>query len=115
MLIVENFEKLLTDFFALHHPRQVKKVSAIASEFKGKEIEVLKALCTKYKKSHNAIPGLVEAIEEQAKAKNVVIEEKIEEPELLEEDNEEDITDEQEIDNSDVDEDFDEEDEEDKK
>lgn len=68
MSVVENFEKLLTDFFSIYHPRQVKKVGAIAQEFKGQEVVVLKSLCDKYKKAYKVVPGLVEALEVPAPA-----------------------------------------------
>jgi hypothetical protein len=68
MLIVENIEQLLKDFFALHHPRQVKKVADIAKEFKGKEIELLKAICAKYKKDYSVFPGLEDALSTPAPA-----------------------------------------------
>ena len=63
MSVVGDFEKLLTNFFSLYHPRQVKKVGAIAQEFKGQEVAVLKLLCDRYKKSYKVVPGLVDAIE----------------------------------------------------
>ena len=63
MSVVRDFEKLLTNFFNLYHPRQVKKVGAIAQEFKGQEVAVLKLLCDKYKKAYKVVPGLVDAIE----------------------------------------------------
>lgn len=79
MLIVENIEQLLKDFFALHHPRQVKKVSDIAKEFKGQEIELLKAICAKYKKDYSVFPGLEETL--STPAPTPVIEEPVvEEP-----------------------------------
>ena len=64
MSVAENFEKLLNDFFALYHPRQVKKVARIVQEFKGQEIMLLKVLCDRYKKAYTAIPGLNEELEE---------------------------------------------------
>ena len=63
MSVVRDFEKLLTNFFSLYHPRQSKKVEAIAQEFKGQEVAVLKSLCDRYKKAYKVIPGLVEALE----------------------------------------------------
>ncbi len=75
MAVVDNFEKLLTDFFSLYHPRQVAKVGAIAQEFKGQEILLLKTLCDRYKKSYKVIPGLEDAL--AAPAPSPVIEEPI--------------------------------------
>lgn len=63
MSVVRDFEKLLANFFSLYHPRQSKKVEAIAQEFKGQEVAVLKSLCDRYKKAYKVIPGLVEALE----------------------------------------------------
>jgi len=83
MSVVENFEKLLTDFFSLYHPRQVKKVGLIVQEFKGQEVAVLKALCDKYKKSYKVVPGLEDALAAPALAPL------IEEPVAIEEANEE--------------------------
>lgn len=68
MSISNNFKSLLTDFFSLYHPRQVKKVDLIAEEFQGQEVAVLKALCEKYKKPYSVIPGLKEALETPAPA-----------------------------------------------
>ena len=68
MSVAQNFEKLLNDFFALYHPRQVKKVGALVQEFKGQEVSVLKALCDKYKKAYSVVPGLVDALEVPAPA-----------------------------------------------
>ena len=62
MAVADNFKQLLNDFFALYHPRQVKKVDQIVSEFKGQEVEILKTLCDKYKKAYKVIPGLVDAL-----------------------------------------------------
>lgn len=63
MSVEQNFEQLLNNFFALYHPRQVKKVSEIAQAFKGQEVEVMKSLCDRYKKAYKVVPGLVEALE----------------------------------------------------
>lgn len=67
MSVVNNFEKLLTDFFSLYHPRQVKKVGKMVQEFKGQEAVVLKLLCDRYKKAYKVVPGLIEALEEASK------------------------------------------------
>lgn len=83
MAVVDNFEKLLTDFFSLYHPRQVAKVGAIAQEFKGQEILLLKTLCDRYKKPYKVIPGLEDALAAPAPAPV------IEEPIALEEAEEE--------------------------
>lgn len=64
MSVAEKFEKLLNDFFALYHPRQVKKVGRIVQEFKGQELMLLKVLCDKYKKAYTVIPGLNEELQE---------------------------------------------------
>ena len=64
MSIAKNFEKLLRNFFALYHPRQVKKVGRIVQEFKGQELMLLKVLCDKYKKAYTVIPGLNEELQE---------------------------------------------------
>ena len=56
MLIVEKFEQILLDFFKVHHPRKIKKVPQLVEEFKGKEVEMLKALCIKYRKDFSVIP-----------------------------------------------------------
>ena len=81
MAVVENFEKLLTDFFSLYHPRQVAKVGAIVQEFKGQEVVALKALCNKYKKAYKVVPGLEEAL--AAPAPTPIIEEPVvQKPEL---------------------------------
>lgn len=86
MSVAQNFEKLLTDFFALYHPRQVKKVGAIVQEFKGQEVSVLKSLCDKYKKSYNVIPGLAESLQAPAPVVEAPAQiEAAEEPELTEE------------------------------
>ena len=81
MSVVRDFEKLLTDFFSLYHPRQVKKVGAIAQEFKGQEVAVLKLLCDKYKKAYKVVPGLVDAIEVHTPAPVVEVTAKTEETE----------------------------------
>lgn len=93
MSVAQNFEKLLNDFFALYHPRQVKKVGALVQEFKGQETSLLKALCDKYKKAYKVIPGLVEALETPAPAPVVETPAQIEEaPEVEEEEsNEEEV------------------------
>ncbi len=64
MSVAKNFEKLLRNFFALYHPRQVKKVGRIVQEFKGQELMLLKVLCDKYKKAYTVIPGLNEELQE---------------------------------------------------
>ena len=90
MSVAQNFEKLLNDFFALYHPRQVKKVGALVQEFKGQEASLLKALCDKYKKAYKVIPGLVEALD--APAPVVEAPAQIEEAsEVEEESNEEEV------------------------
>jgi hypothetical protein len=65
MSFEKKFKKNLTEFFTLHHPRQVKKVDKIAEEFKGNEVEVFLHLCRKYKVAKSKVPGLVEAEEEK--------------------------------------------------
>ena len=64
MSVAKNFEKLLKDFFALYHPRQVKKVGRMVQEFKGQELMLLKVLCDRYKKAYTVIPGLNEELQE---------------------------------------------------
>ncbi len=103
MSVAENFEKLLNDFFALYHPRQVKKVARIVQEFKGQEIMLLKVLCDRYKKAYTAIPGLNEELEElyadppEEEVKEIessedsIVDESAEE-EILEEEEEEVVT-----------------------
>jgi len=85
MSVAQNFEKLLNDFFALYHPRQVKKVGALVQEFKGQEVSVLKALCDKYKKAYSVVPGLVDALEVPAPAPVVEAPAQIEEAPEVEE------------------------------
>lgn len=91
MINAQNFKKLLNDFFRVYHPRQVKKVDAIAQEFMGKEVEVLKHLCIRYKVSFTNVPGLEEALLQKNEVKNQVIEEKTEDEEtsVIEKNNEE--------------------------
>jgi hypothetical protein len=79
MISQQNFKQLLKDFFTVNHPRQIKKIDAIATEFKGQEVEVLQYLCKKYKVATNKVAGLDEAILQKATAKKQVIEEKVEE------------------------------------
>jgi len=62
MLIAEKFEQILLDFLKVYHPRKIKKVPKIVDEFKGNELELLKALCVKYGKDFSAIPELKDAI-----------------------------------------------------
>ena len=62
MLIAEKFEQILLDFLKVHHPRKIKKVPKIVDEFKGNELELLKALCIKYGKNFSAIPELKDII-----------------------------------------------------
>lgn len=62
MLIAEKFEQILLDFLKVNHPRKIKKVPKIVDEFKGNELELLKALCVKYGKDFSAIPELKDAI-----------------------------------------------------
>jgi len=64
MSVAKNFEKLLNNFFAFYHPRQVKKVGRIVQEFKGQELMLLKVLCDRYKKAYTVIPGLNEELQE---------------------------------------------------
>lgn len=54
----DNFEKTLKDFFFAKHPRQIKKIPEIMTEFKGQEREVMLHLCDKYKVNPNTIDGL---------------------------------------------------------
>jgi hypothetical protein len=63
MLIAEKFEQILLDFLKVHHPRKIKKVPQIVEEFKGNEVELLKALCLKYGKDFNAIPELKDVLD----------------------------------------------------
>ena len=65
MIIAEKFEQILLDFLKVNHPRKVKKVPQIVDEFKGNELELLKALCIKYGKDFSAIPELKDAIENE--------------------------------------------------
>ncbi len=62
MLIAEKFEQILLDFLKVHHPRKIKKVPQIVEEFKGNEVELLKALCIKYGKDFSAIPELKDVV-----------------------------------------------------
>lgn len=78
MTFQDNFKQLLTDFFKIYHPRQVKKVDAIAAEFKGQEVEAFKHLCRKYKVAKAKITGLEEA--EQLKLAAAKITPQIEAP-----------------------------------
>lgn len=58
MSFIDNFEQTLNDFFFRYHPRQIKKIPQIISEFKGKEKEVMLLLCKTYKVSPDSIEGL---------------------------------------------------------
>ena len=58
---------------------KIKKIDAIANEFKGQEVEVLQYLCKKYKVATSKVAGLDEAILLKATAKKQVIEEKVDE------------------------------------
>lgn len=58
MAFADNFEETLKDFFFKKHPRQMKKIPQIISEFKGQEREVMQLLCKKYKVDPNTIEGL---------------------------------------------------------
>ena len=75
MLIAEKFEQILLDFLKVYHPRKIKKVPEIVEEFKGNEVELLKALCVKYGKDFSAIPELKDVVGNE---RPPVIEEKIE-------------------------------------
>jgi hypothetical protein len=79
MLIAEKFEQILLDFLKVHHPRKIKKVPQIVEEFKGNEVELLKAMCIKYGKDFSTIPELKDFLGNE---KPPVIEEKaeVEEP-----------------------------------
>lgn len=79
MISQQNFKQLLKDFFTVNHPRQIKKIDAIANEFKGQEVEVLQYLCKKYKVATSKVAGLDEAILEKATVQKQVIEEKVDE------------------------------------
>lgn len=95
MSFENNFKQNLTEFFSLHHPRQVKKVDSIAEEFKGNEVEVFLHLCKKYKVAKSKVPGLIEAEEAKnnrpapAPVKEELPEEEASE-EVAEEENDED-------------------------
>ena len=109
MSVAEKFEKLLNDFFALYHPRQVKKVGRIVQEFKGKELMLLKVLCDKYKKAYTVIPGLNEELQElysdppEEETKEIetteesIVDESANDEEVAEEEEEEEEEEEQEV------------------
>lgn len=93
MAFENNFKQLLTDFFSLYHPRQVKKVDKIAEEFKGNEVEVFNHLCAKYRVSKSKVPGLIEAEEAkklQAQATPEPVVEEVQEEEAEQESEEND-------------------------
>lgn len=78
MDINADFKQLLTDFFKIYHPRQVKKVDLITAEFPNQKVEVMARLCDKYKVVKTKIKGLTEALEElKAKPVTPVIEETV--------------------------------------
>jgi len=103
MSVAKKFEKLLNDFFALYHPRQVKKVGRIVQEFKGQELMLLKVLCDKYKKAYTVIPGLNEELQElysdspEEEAKGIetteesIVDEPANEEEVAEEEEEQEV------------------------
>lgn len=92
MIIVEKFEQILLDFLKANHPRKVNKVPGIVEEFRGNEVELLKALCYRYRKDYSAIPELKKLIDSGQVPTPVVKEITTEEAEptaQLEESNEE--------------------------
>ncbi|MFT6746174.1 MAG: hypothetical protein ACJAZ2_000512 [Glaciecola sp.] len=85
MGFTDNFEKTLKDFFFAKHPRQIKKIPEIMTEFKGQERAVMLHLCKKYKVNPNTIDGLSNSAPLAAVTEEVVeVVEKIEEPVVAE-------------------------------
>jgi len=63
MDINTDFKQLLTDFFNIYHPRQLKKIDLIVEEFPNQKEEVMFRLCEKYKVTQTRIKGLTEALD----------------------------------------------------
>jgi len=85
MGFIDNFEKTLNDFFFVNHPRKIKIIPQIISEFTGREKDVMLHLCKTYKVNPSTIEGLssftapvVEAAPEPVAEKEAVQTEEVE-------------------------------------
>ena len=99
MDINTDFKQLLTDFFKIYHPRQVKKIEMIVAEFPNQKEEVMVRLCDKYKVAQTRVKGLTEALAAKqnipAAPQPEVIEENVSDEVIVEVDEEEVIVEEE--------------------